>query len=246
MTQCASCSSSLRGGEKFCGNCGAPCSLVEVSEPCPQVPSRPVQSNPFESSISPPFRPQNASIPASTPPVPSSKVVPATSLATGRIPTPTNLNATKSANPSKPVQSFAEPKFTNITSKEFRLTLEMAKLKNQAISQPFFACTASRKFNWVIVGIPLYFNIMTAYLVITQSELVLADKTLWKGLKAVVSIPWSSISMCRFVIRAGILASNLEITFLDGKSVNIPIFKRYVAEEIREHVKQVKPSVRIL
>ncbi len=245
--KCKFCQSQLKGTERFCGVCGKPCSLIDDDKSTTQTPLRPEDSSTFDCSLPLTIAPPKTSVPVSTPPARTPYSVPTTtSHDSGRVPPVNNSRETKGVTPVKPVHQVCQPKLTNINPKEYALILQMASQNNQPVSQPIFACTASQTYNWVRVVIPLYFNIFTTYMVISSSELVLADKTLWKGMKAVVSIPWASISMVRFVIRGGILTSDIEITFLDGKSVKIPNIKRKIAESIREYLRQVTPSVRIL
>ena len=43
------------------------------------------------------------------------------------------------------------------------------------------------------LGIPLWLTFVSTYLVLTDARLVLADRTLWRGLVSVVDIPFDEI-----------------------------------------------------
>jgi hypothetical protein len=99
----------------------------------------------------------------------------------------------------------------------------------------YLAGLASRGTSWLIIGIPLYFNVISNYLVFTTSGLIVATQTLWSGLKpkCVAAIPYEFISALEIKLsRWG--TSKMRMRLVTGESQEIEIKNKQFAKAITE------------
>jgi len=99
----------------------------------------------------------------------------------------------------------------------------------------YLAGRASRGTSWLIIGIPLYFNVISNYLVFTTSGLIVATQTLWGGLKPkrVAAIPYEFISGLEVKLsRWG--TSKMRMRLVTGESQEMEIKNKQFAKAITE------------
>ncbi len=65
--------------------------------------------------------------------------------------------------------------------------------------RPIVSCKLFRDSSWLIIMIPLWFNLIWTYLIITDKCLAICTRTLWVGCKEVVYFEYDSIEAIVFV-----------------------------------------------
>ena len=78
---------------------------------------------------------------------------------------------------------------------------------------PVLSCKLAREIEWLVIMIPLWFNIVWTYLIITDTYLAVGTRTLWRGCKEVTYFDYDSISAILFYEKKHLIGRSYTVTF---------------------------------
>lgn len=80
-------------------------------------------------------------------------------------------------------------------------------------SKPVLSCKLARDIEWLVIMIPLWFNIVWTYLIITDTCLAVGTRTLWSGCKEATYFDYDSISAILFYEKKNLIGRSYTVTF---------------------------------
>lgn len=129
----------------------------------------------------------------------------------------------------------------------FGVKLSMVDQIMDSSEQALVAGKIKEDTQYLIIVIPLWFNIITQYLVFTDTRILVATKTLWRGVTEVVPIPYSdvysvvvTIKKKKFLLISAAAANSKIIVRLNsGDLLDFPIIDHTFVAAVAERIKHV-------
>ena len=79
--------------------------------------------------------------------------------------------------------------------------------------KPVLSCRLACEPEWLVIIIPLWFNIVWTYLIFTNNSLAFGTRTLWSGCKEAVYFDYDSVSAILFYEKKHLIGRSHTVTF---------------------------------